>query len=134
MSTLMVSKEKRIFKGIMNILIEKDLRFEWCTTGTQALSLLLDKPFDLLITEENLPDMTGPRFIESVIMHNPMINCAVSSPLTKKKFHQAYEGFGILMQLPVMPGRKEGLQLLHRLEQLSDLVFNKTGIAGEQTR
>jgi response regulator RpfG family c-di-GMP phosphodiesterase len=129
MSSLMVSNDKRFFSDIESVLAENGIKLDWAGTGTSGLSLLLDKPCDLLIVEENLPDMTIRQFIEKVVTKSPMTQCVVASPLTKKKFHQAYEGFGILMQFPVFPSRKEAQQLLDHMKQLSDL---KRKISGEK--
>ncbi len=119
--TLLVSKDRTLFSNIEPILSEKQFQVEWCETGKIALSISKNKPFDLLIAEEVLPDMTGRSFIESIIQSYPMTNCAVASPQTKKKFHQVYEGLGVLMQLTVMPGRKESLDLINRFSRIYGL-------------
>jgi len=54
-----------------------------------------------------------------------MINCACVSPLPPEDFHETSEGLGVLMQLPVNPGKFEAEDLLKRLKNLKDL---KAGI------
>jgi CheY-like chemotaxis protein len=127
-SALMVSRDKKFFAGIENVLAENNIKTDWIGTGGEALSIIskntmLSKNLiELLIIDEALPDMTGRQFIGQVVeKKNPMINCVISSPLIKKKFHQAYEGFGILMQFPVMPGRKEVQKLLKHINHIFTL-------------
>jgi hypothetical protein len=45
--------------------------------------------------------MTGLKFVEKLVLTNPMINCAAVSSLSSKDFHAASEGLGILMPMPV---------------------------------
>ena len=119
-STLLVSRKKSLFSDIKNVLAESLIKTAWSRTGTKALSMLSKQPVDLLIIEENLSDMTGKKFIKTVVMKNPMTNCVVASSLSHKKFHEEYEGFGILMQLPIEPGPKDAQELIEHLK----LVFH----------
>jgi len=130
LNTLIVSRDKNTFGHIENVLTENQFAVDWSDSGISAISLLLKKSYDLLIIEEALPDMTGRDFIESVVTKSPMINCVVASPLTKKEFHQAYEGLGVLMQFTIMPGRKEAQNLLDHYKQILSLQ-NKTNNSGE---
>ncbi len=127
---LIVSKDRQTFSNIENVFTQSQFETDWSNSGEAALSLLLEKSYDLLIIEEALPDMTGRNFIESVVTTSPMINCVVASPLTKKKFHQAYEGLGVLMQFTIMPGRKEAQNLLDHYKQILSLQ-NKISPLGE---
>ena len=119
-STMTVSKGKSLFENIESVLAENDIKTEWTGTGTKALSMLLNKPVDLLIIDESLPDMTGRKFVEKMVMKNPMINCVVASPLSHKEFHDTYEGLGVLMQLPVFPEKKDAQKLIEHLK----LIFH----------
>ncbi len=74
-----------------------------------------------MVTDENLGDMTGLELIESVIASQPMLNCAAVSSLSPGDFHEASEGLGILMQLPVEAGKKEADQLLEHLKKIQAL-------------
>ena len=47
-----------------------------------------------------------------------MINCAAVSSLTSEDFHEAGEGLGILMQLPVEPGQEYADMLLEQLKSI----------------
>lgn len=48
-------------------------------------------------------------------MINAMVNTAVVSPLSDEEFHEASEGLGILVRLPLEPGADEACELLRRL-------------------
>ncbi len=119
-SISMVSRDKRFFEGIEGVLTENKIKTDWRSTGEKALSRALSTPIDLIIIDEDLPDMTGRQFIEKLVMKNPMIHCVVASPLTKKEFHERYEGFGILMQFPVFPNRRE----IENLREHMNHIFN----------
>ena len=51
-----------------------------------------------------------------------MINSAAVSPLSPEEFHEASEGLGVLVQLPVDPGKFEAEDLLKRLKNLKDFT------------
>ncbi len=120
-SVLFVSSHHQIFSPVETVLIENKMKPIWCSNGSQAISLILDTPVQLIIIEEKLPDMTARQLIEAVLLNNPGIHCVVASPITRKEFHQAYEGLGILMQLSAMPGRKEALKLIDRFKHIQAL-------------
>jgi two-component SAPR family response regulator len=130
---LIVSKDRQTFSNVVEVFARSRFEIDWRDSGATALSLLLKKPYDLLIIEEALPDMTGRNFIESVVKTSPMINCIVASPLTKKKFHHAYEGLGVLMQFTITPGRKEAQNLLDHYKQILRL-HNKINTLGESDK
>ena len=87
-------------------------------SGREALTAVSEKMFDLLVVYENLGDMTGLELIKSVVASQPMLNCAAVSSLLPDAFHEASEGLGILMQLPVEPGKQEADQLLEQLKKI----------------
>jgi DNA-binding NtrC family response regulator len=120
-STLMVSGDKNFFADIESVLAENNIRSCWSGSATNALSRLSEDSIDLVIIEESLPDMAGRQFIEKIVMKNPMINCVVASPLNKNEFHEAYEGLGVLMQFPAVPGKEEAEKLLAHMKHIFDL-------------
>jgi DNA-binding response OmpR family regulator len=120
-STLMVSCDKKFFEDIESVLTENNIKPFWSGSGTNALSRLSEDSIDLVIIEENLPDMAGRQFIEKIVMKNPMINCVVASPSHKEEFHETYEGLGVLMQFSAVPGKKEAVKLLAYMKQVFNL-------------
>ena len=106
---LIVSPEKNSFQDLESSFSEYNITAEWTDTAEKALRLLAGQKFDLVITHEQLPDMTGRKLVETIITLNAMLNCVVLSALSKEEFHEAYEGLGVLMQFPLTPGKEEML-------------------------
>ncbi|MGD8982021.1 MAG: response regulator [Desulfobacterales bacterium] len=120
---LLVTSEKEPFSKFDKVLKQKDdVELSWAATGQKALETLSNNPVDLVIVNENIGDMTGIEFMKKLLSINPMINCAAVSPLSSDEFHEASEGLGVLVQLPVDPGELEAEDLLKRLKHLKDLT------------
>ena len=83
--------------------------------------MVSDTPVDLVVTDEELGDMTGLELAYKLLSINPMINCAAVSPLSHDDFHEVSEGLGLLAQLPLQPGAKQAEELLLRLKDLKNL-------------
>lgn len=115
---LIVSENHLSMSAFKNALDEGDVQTTCLESGRKALSAVSEKVFDLLVTDENLGNMTGLELIKSVIASQPMLNCAAVSSLSPGDFHEASEGLGILMQLPVEAGKKEADQLLEHLKKI----------------
>ncbi len=87
-------------------------------SGKSALKIISNKTFDLVITDEMLSDMTGLQLVKELISISPMLNCAAISSLSSEDFHEAFEGLGILMQLPSVPGKDDIEKLLTHLNKI----------------
>lgn len=118
---LLASRDKASMSALEAGLKENDVQTVWAESGSYALSLISERNFDLVVTDENLGDMTGLEFIEKVVSKKPMVNCAAVSTLLPLGFHEATEGLGILMQLPVRPGHEYAKELLEHLKSILDL-------------
>ena len=114
-SAILVSKDTDFFKGLEPEFNANQINFTAKTSGEAALEKL---PVDLLILDENLPDMDGKAFIEAVIAKSPMTNCVIASPRSKKDFHDTYEGYGILMQFPAWPDSEQAKKLISHLNKI----------------
>jgi two-component SAPR family response regulator len=120
---LLVTSEREPFSEFAWVLKQKDdVELSWAATGKEALEAISDHPVDLVIVNENIGNMTGIEFMKKLLPINPMINCAAVSPLPPEDFHEASEGLGVLVQLPVDPGEFEAEDLLKRLKKLKDLT------------
>ena len=118
---LLVSRHATSISALTAGLEENDGQTAWAESGSQALSKLSERNYDLVVTDENLGDMTGLEFIKALIAQKPMVNCAVVSSLLPEDFHEASEGLGILMQLPVNPGPECAEELLEHLKKILNL-------------
>jgi len=119
---LLASRDKASMSAFKAGLEENQVQTAWAQSGSNAIAKLTEGNFDLVVTDENLGDMTGLEFIEKVISKNPMVNCAAVSSLLPADFHEASEGLGILMQLPVRPGQEEAEKLLGQLKNILNLA------------
>lgn len=120
---LLVTTEKEFFSEFASILgKDEDVEVSWAASGQDTLEEIPDNPVDLVVVNENIGDMTGIEFMKKLLQINPMINCSAVSTLAPEEFHEASEGLGVLMQLPVNPGKFEAEDLLKRLKYLKDLT------------
>jgi len=120
---LLIAPDKQPFSKFTTSLTQNDdVELTWASTGHEALAVVSENPVDLVIVNENIGDMTGIEFMKKLLPINPMINCAAVSPLAPDEFHEASEGLGVLVQLPVNPGELEAEDLLKRLKNLKDLT------------
>lgn len=99
-------------------LAKSDVHLTWAESGAVGLSMIAKGNFDLVVADENLGDMTGLEFIRAIVAQRPMVNCAAVSSLAPADFHEAGEGLGILMQLPVGPGQEHAQMLLGQLKTI----------------
>ena len=124
---LLVTSESEPFFEFAKVLKKKDdVELTRAATGQEALEAISDHPVDLVIVNENIGDMTGIEFMKKLLPINPMINCAAVSPLPPEEFHEASEGLGVLVQLPVSPGKLDAENLLKRLNDIKNLLKPNT--------
>ena len=121
MSCLIVSRDKEIFSSVEQALIKNHMDIEWIDSGKKLLSLLsnpTDKKVELVIIDGNLPDENARDLVEQVIMQAPMTNCVATSALSPEDFHETFEGFGVLMQLPLKPNAQDAQSLVTHLNKI----------------
>lgn len=119
---LLVSKVKAGLSELSSALeTNKDVNLLWTKSGTHALDMVSDTPVHLVLTDEELEDMTGLNLARELLRVNPMINCAAVSPLSPDDFHEASEGLGLMAQLPPHPGPEQAGKLIQRLKELQPL-------------
>lgn len=73
---------------------------------------------DAVIVDEAVKGSTGLEFIHELVRFNPFVNCALVSSLYPEEFHEATEGYGVFMQLPVRPGQEEARELCAHLDKI----------------
>lgn len=106
------------FKALEAALAAKNLSCSHARTTGEILSAMDNAAPDLLITSENLPDMTGRKLVETIIMKNPMIHCVICSDRSPDDFHETYEGMGVLMQLPPIPGSTDAAAVIDHVDRI----------------
>ncbi|MCG8568251.1 MAG: hypothetical protein MI747_24545 [Desulfobacterales bacterium] len=124
---IFVGSDKNLFVELEHVLNQHSITTNWTDTGNSALDLLTELPYTdnrtgvLLITDETLDDMSGRELIEQAITQSPMTNCAPISSLPSKKFHEVFEGLGVLMALPEKPKAEDGQALVDHLHRIAAL-------------
>lgn len=88
----------------------------------KAFDWIAEKSIDLVVADETIESISGIEFARKLISVNPMVPCAVVSALSSADFHEASEGLGVLMQLPVNPDRRDAQLLMDRLTQVLNLT------------
>ncbi len=114
----MAVKNKDSLNEFANTLAKEEVDISWATSGGEALHLVAEKQYSLLMTEETLSDMSGLELAKKTVMTNPMINLAVMSALSHKEFHEASEGLGVLCQIPSKPTEKDAWALMSSLKEV----------------
>lgn len=107
---------------------QADVNSQHEQTGAAALENAARQTYDLIIIDEKLDDMTGLALAEKMVKINPLVNCAVVSSLAPDAYHEASEGLGLLMQLPVNPGETWAEKLLNRLRAIINLTNVKAPV------
>lgn len=115
---LLITPNRNHFAALAATLADDNADLRWETSGSAALTALGRQAADLVVADERLDDMTGLAFAGRLVAQNPMINCALVSPLAEKAFHEASEGLGILMQLAPSPRREEAAALVAHLKKI----------------
>ncbi|MCP3955479.1 MAG: response regulator [Desulfobacterales bacterium] len=113
---LLIGMENVRFTKIVKALKENSsVELDRTDSGGDALAGLKDKPADLVVSDEQLPDMSGLAFAEKLVVQNPMVNCVLVSSLNEADFHEASEGLGILAQLGPEPDADAAASLVEKL-------------------
>jgi DNA-binding NarL/FixJ family response regulator len=116
MKFLLVSPDKSSLSELASALKEHDdVELLATESGKKALAMVSESAVDLVVTDEELGDMTGLEFARRLISLNPMINCATVSGLEPERFHEVSEGLGLMDQLPTRPGKEDAERLLRNL-------------------
>ncbi len=93
-------------------------------SAAEALKVIGRESINAVVVGEMSDEGASLSFVRQVTKLQPLINCAMVSSLAPEDFHEATEGLGIFMQLPVAAGAKEAelmLQLLETIEVLMTL-------------
>ena len=121
MVTLLLVGNNRNFISTVSEYLEKAKIFR-ANSGNEALDMIANKSINLVITDESLGDMTGLEFAKKLISINPMVDCAVVSSLSSEDYHEASEGLGLMMQLPVQPEKRHLEQLLLQVNKIIQMT------------
>jgi len=123
LNILLVGKAPGSLAGFVDDLSgRKAITVKRVGSAEEAWDCLHHGRIDVVITDEILADGDALNFIRALIKKYPLINCAMVSPLSSKDFHEATEGLGVFMQLPVNPGPDEAANMVRMLESIDALI------------
>lgn len=97
---------------------ESGLEVELAPTGAMALELIKTEKPKLVVVDEGLPDIKPLELVREIVMASAMTLTAVVTSMTEDDFHEASEGYGVLMALPALPAREHGKELAELLAQV----------------
>jgi two-component SAPR family response regulator len=116
---MLVSHDKNFFSDfVISLSQNTDVEITSAESGEGALKKISSTAVDLVVTDEDLGDMSNIEFAGRLVKINPMINCALVSSLSPEAFHEASEGLGIMSQLSAHPGKREADGLMEKLRIL----------------
>ncbi|MBN1904832.1 MAG: response regulator [Deltaproteobacteria bacterium] len=119
---LLVSKTRDALSDFCSGLRENDSNeLLYSDSGEEAIKVLKQNSFDLVITDEDVGDMSGLELARKLITVSPLTNCVAVSSLSEEDFHEASEGLGLMTHLPLNPGTSEADNLLKNLRQIKGL-------------
>jgi DNA-binding NtrC family response regulator len=119
---LVVTTDKDSLINLKTACEENHARITWAESCDEVFLKLANENFDLIVTDETLADINGLDCIKKLIISNPLLNCAAISSLSSKDFHEASEGLGVLMQLPVRPEKENADRLFGHLKNILNLT------------
>ena len=70
------------------------------------------------LAADEVPGSTGLQVLRELVKRNPFVNCALVSSLYPAEFHEATEGLGVFMQLPLNPGAGSAREITAHLEKI----------------
>jgi DNA-binding NtrC family response regulator len=108
LNLLLISKNKQSLADLEQALAKSGQHRVTCYSRPEEVyAAVTAGNIDGVIVDEEVEGGTGIEFIRELTPRNPFINCALVSSLYTDEFHEAIEGYGVFMQIPPHPGRKE---------------------------
>jgi DNA-binding NtrC family response regulator len=101
---------------------KEGVRVNRAISAKEAWGVLGNYRVDVVVTDTELGDGSALPFIHELTKQQPLINCAMVSSLAPKDFHEATEGLGVFMQLPVDPGAEDAVKMVYLLESIDALL------------
>jgi DNA-binding response OmpR family regulator len=126
LSILLVGKNPEALASLADQLSQREgIAVSRASSGKDAWDILGKSKVDVVVTDEKLADGDSLPFVKDLTKQQPLINCAMVSSLSPEDFHEATEGLGVFMQLPVDPGAEEAVKMMELLESISALLTAK---------
>lgn len=104
---------------IMGLEDDPDCTVALARSGRAVLELAGRIEPALVIIDEGLPDHDQQELAMALLRRDASINTAFVSPHSEKRFHDLYEGLGVLMRIPAHPRAIDARTTLEALRGLS---------------
>ena len=85
------------------------------TSGADTIKQVKVTTPKLVVVDGGLPDFEPLKLVMEIIKISAMTNTAVVTSMTAEDFHEASEGYGVLVGLPINPGKTDGVELVELL-------------------
>ena len=95
-------------------------------SAAEATEVLESGWASVVVFAAELADGPALPAVKGVMKRFPLVNCAMVSPLPAAEFHEATEGLGLFMQLPVDPGAAEAAEMVALLDKITALLDSET--------
>jgi len=115
----MLGRDETALADLEQALIESGrLSLTRLSRPEQVYETIANSQVDAVIADEQVEGSSGLEFVRELVRSHPFINCALVSSLYPDEFHEATEGYGVFMQLPMQPGKEEARQLVAQLGKI----------------
>ena len=123
LNVILLSKEESTLASIASVLMaQRRFQVICFSSAADVWAYLQSNKLDVAVVSDVLQDCTGLKFLKKLVVTNPFVNCALTSPLSTDEFHEATEGYGVFMQLPVNPSTQVAYEMIERLDKIFELV------------
>ena len=123
LNVILLSEEDSTLASVASVLMgQRRFHVSCLASAEEAWAYLQGNKLDVAVVSDLLQDCTGLQFIKTLVAKNPFVNCALTSPLSKDEFHEATEGYGLFMQLPVNPSGQDADEMIERLNKIYGLI------------
>lgn len=126
MIILVVHNQETDYTALVNGL-RKQNKVQTVDHPATAMEYLQERSVDVVIVDEQLAGVSGIEFLQELVQVNPLLNTALVSALSAEEFHEATEGLGVLMQLPLRPDVSHAEELLTRLDKINQMMTAGAG-------
>jgi DNA-binding response OmpR family regulator len=117
---LIITRDSDRFSDLVRELSTQDkFQISWADSLQSALDALGRSTCEVVIIDEKVDALSWYEIASQIVSKNAMINLAVVSSLTPKKFHAASEGLGIMAQLTTAPSKAEARHLLDTFTKIT---------------
>ncbi len=130
---LLVTASPGVFAPFSSALTSAGFNLARAESGDAALAAVDRVAPDLVIIDDQLRDIPARDLVKRIVQANAFVNTAVVSGMPSDDFHEAFEGLGVLIQLPPRPGLTQAQGLLAALRAVASPAPGKASRPTDET-